>query len=173
MPHAETADDELHLDPSAYQALVDTALAEDHAREDVTGIALLSDDLAVVADVIAKQNGVVAGLPIVPLVFQRLDARCEVETEYEDGDRIGEKSRLLTIRGPARAVLAGERVALNFLGHLSGIASLTAAYVEHTMATGCRSTTRARRRRDGACSRSTPCAAAAVTTTACISKTPR
>ncbi len=126
----------MRLDPSAYQTLIDMALEEDHAREDITAAALIPAETIIVADVIAKQNGVVAGLPLMAPVFQRLDERCEVETRYEDGDCIGEKSLLLTVRGPARAVLGGERVAINFLGHLSGIASSTASYVEHAMATG-------------------------------------
>ena len=138
LPHTDSSEDtfDLHLDPAEYQTLIDMAVEEDHAREDITAAALVPDDVVIVADVVAKQNGVVSGLPLVPHIFQRLDPRCEIETEYEDGDRIGSKSRLLTVRGPARAVLGGERIALNFLGHLSGIASLTAAYVEHTMATG-------------------------------------
>jgi nicotinate-nucleotide pyrophosphorylase (carboxylating) len=138
MPPLDASLDEpsLRLDPSAYDTLVDMALEEDHAREDITTAALVPAEAFIVADVIAKQNGVVAGLPVVAAVFHRLDARCQVETEYEDGDQIGVKSHLLTVTGPAHAVLGGERVALNFLGHLSGIASLTAAYVELTMATG-------------------------------------
>ena len=140
-PHANAADsgdepEHGRLDPADYAPLIDLAMAEDHTGEDLTALALISEDAMAVADVIAKQTGVVSGLALVSAVFQRLDPRCEVESEYEDGDRIGAKSRLLTVRGPARALLSGERVALNFLGRLSGIATLAAEYAEGTMATG-------------------------------------
>lgn len=131
-------DEPLILDPEPYLPLIDRALAEDHAREDVTATTLLAEGREVSADILAKENGIVCGITLVEPVFQRLDPTCRVETEYEDGDTIGSGSVLLTVHGPARAVLSGERIALNLLSHLCGIATLTAEYVEGTMATGAR-----------------------------------
>ena len=126
------------LDPAPYLALVEQALAEDHAEQDVTARALLARDKQVTADVVTKQSGVLCGLPLMDPVFLLLDPSCEVTSEYEDGGRVGDHAVVLTVTGPARAVLSGERTALNFLGRLSGIATMTSEYVEHTMATGSR-----------------------------------
>ncbi len=124
------------LDLEAASALIDRALAEDRVREDVTSQAFVPADRPGVADVIARESGVLAGRPIVEAVFARLDPSCRVEGEYEDGDRFGSPAVLFTVHGPARALLGGERTALNFLRHLTGVATLTAKFVERTMATG-------------------------------------
>jgi len=126
------------LDPTPYLPLIRAALEEDHAHADLTAQGLVPEDRMGTADVIAKAEGVVAGMPLVEPIFQTLDARCRVETEFEDGDLISQKHILFTVHGPARAILAGERIALNFLARLCGVATITRDYVEGTMATGAR-----------------------------------
>jgi nicotinate-nucleotide pyrophosphorylase (carboxylating) len=81
---------------------------------------------------------VLAGLPLAGPVFRSLDPDADVTCHLEDGERVAAGSRVLTVRGLARAVLSGERTALNLLCHLSGVATLTAAFVEAAMATGVR-----------------------------------
>lgn len=124
------------IDPKHHMALLRLALDEDHAREDLTSLALVPADRVVVADVLAKQNGIVCGMPLMAPLFAELDERVQVESEYVDGDRIGARSVLMTVSGPARAVLMGERPALNILGRLSGVATQAGHYVEAAMGTG-------------------------------------
>lgn len=119
----------------AVEALIAAALAEDHAREDVTVAALPAEDRTVVAELRVKAPGVLCGLPIVARVFAQLDAEVAVEAFAEDGDTVGAGLVALQLEGPARAILRAERTILNLLQRLSGIATLTAAYVEAAMAT--------------------------------------
>jgi nicotinate-nucleotide pyrophosphorylase (carboxylating) len=87
---------------------------------------------------VARQSGVIAGLPLAAAAFRLLSPDVDVEPHVRDGASVAEGASLLTLTGPARAILAGERVALNFVGRLSGIASMTADYVRHTEGTGLR-----------------------------------
>src|SRR5262245_17789599 len=109
--------------------LVDAALAEDLGAGDWTTECTVPEDRRAVATLIAKSPGVLCGRAIATQVFQRLAADCRIEG-VSDGVRLASRQEALRIEGPARAILAGERVALNFLQHLSGIATLTARYVE-------------------------------------------
>jgi nicotinate-nucleotide pyrophosphorylase (carboxylating) len=83
---------------------------------------------------------VVAGLPLVEAVFHKLDAAIDITAHARDGAKVAGKTALLTVSGPARAILAGERTALNFLGHLSGVATATAALVQKVSASKARIT---------------------------------
>jgi nicotinate-nucleotide pyrophosphorylase (carboxylating) len=87
---------------------------------------------------VARQGGVVAGLPLAAAAFRLLSLDVHIEAHVRDGATVAEGAPLLTLTGPARAILAGERVALNFVGRLSGIATLTSDYVRHTEGTGLR-----------------------------------
>jgi nicotinate-nucleotide pyrophosphorylase (carboxylating) len=84
---------------------------------------------------VARQPGVIAGLPLAVAAFQQLSPDIAIEAHARDGEAVSQGKSLLTIAGPARAVLAAERVALNFAGRLSGIATLTASYVKQTVGT--------------------------------------
>jgi nicotinate-nucleotide pyrophosphorylase (carboxylating) len=84
------------------------------------------------AIMVARQAGVIAGLPLAVAIFQKLSPDLSIEAHCRDGATVAAGVQVLTISGPARAVLAGERTALNFVGRLSGIATLTADYVRHT-----------------------------------------
>ena len=77
----------------------------------------------------------IAGLPLAVAIFQKLSSDIRIEAHARDGAVVAKGLQVLAINGPARAVLAGERTALNFVGRLSGIATLTADYVRHTAGT--------------------------------------
>jgi nicotinate-nucleotide pyrophosphorylase (carboxylating) len=114
------------------------ALDEDLGAGDVTTQLLVPADTHVTATLVARQAGVVCGLPLARAVFHEVEPRLEVQLEAGDGDSVEAGAVLLTVRGPARGVLSAERVALNFVGRLSGIASLTRRYVETVSGTGAR-----------------------------------
>ena len=117
--------------------LIKAALAEDLGMSgDLTSLACLDENDKTRAAIIARQKGVAAGLPLAEAAFRALDENIEITRIKHDGDALAPGDVLLEIYGPARAILAAERVALNFLGHLSGIASLTALYVEKVRGTG-------------------------------------
>lgn len=107
--------------------LVARALAEDIGRGDVTTLACVPESATASGHILARRAGVIAGLPIVAEVFRQVDSRIVVELLVPDGARVAPGERVLVFAGPARGVLTGERVALNFLGRLSGIATLAAA----------------------------------------------
>ncbi len=128
--------DPVGFDFAPFLPLLEQALAEDRARDDVTVAALIEPSAQATADIVAKASGVVCGLPLVEPTFLLLDPGITVEGEYEDGDQVGAGATLMTLHGAAAALLAGERTALNVIRHLSGVATLTARFVEGTMATG-------------------------------------
>jgi nicotinate-nucleotide pyrophosphorylase (carboxylating) len=109
--------------------LIQRALAEDIGEGDVTSRAVVPEGSRASGTIVAKAEGVVAGLPVAEAVFEAVDGGLELEGHAIDGDRVRPGSELLSVRGDARAILAAERVALNLLGRLSGIATLTARYV--------------------------------------------
>lgn len=113
------------------RAAVDRALEEDAARHDVT-TGLLPEQAARGAEGLVRAAApmVAAGLQVAAMVFRRLDAGCSTSLRVADGDTIAAATVLAVVHGPARALLAGERVALNFLQRLSGIATATRALVE-------------------------------------------
>src|SRR6202790_4251317 len=127
------------LSPLAVDEAVQRALDEDLGRAgDITSIATIPETAGARAVMIARQAGVIAGLPLAVATFQRLSPETRIEAHVRDGAAVAAGAPVLTISGPARAVLAGERTALNFVGRLSGIATLTADYVRHTAGTGMR-----------------------------------
>jgi nicotinate-nucleotide pyrophosphorylase (carboxylating) len=84
---------------------------------------------------VARRAGVVAGLPLAVATFRKLSPDLQIDADIRDGAKVAAGARVLTLTGPARAVLAGERTALNFVGRLSGIATLTSEYVRRTAGT--------------------------------------
>jgi nicotinate-nucleotide pyrophosphorylase (carboxylating) len=116
---------------TSWSDLIDRALAEDLGRAgDLTSLATVPADAAARATLVARRAGVVAGSFLVPEIFERLDRSVRVEALVADGDRVAAGRALARLAGPARALLAGERVALNFLGRLAGIASATRELVD-------------------------------------------
>ncbi|QWG22363.1 carboxylating nicotinate-nucleotide diphosphorylase [Bradyrhizobium sediminis] len=127
---------EAFLSPLAIGEAVQRALDEDLGRAgDITSIATIPETAPARAVLIARQAGVIAGLPLAVATFQKLSPDLHIQPHCCDGATVASGEHVLTISGPARAVLAGERTALNFVGRLSGIATLTADYVRHTAGT--------------------------------------
>lgn len=116
--------------------LVDRALAEDVGSGDVTTAATVPADARGRARVVQKAPGVIAGLDVAEAVFRRLDADCTIERGPEGEWRDGGGAHVMTIEGSARALLTGERTALNFLQRLSGVATLTATVMRRVRAAG-------------------------------------
>jgi nicotinate-nucleotide pyrophosphorylase (carboxylating) len=110
---------------------VKAALAEDFdGKGDITSAATIGADAVGMATIGARQPGVIAGLPIAECTFREVDASIRFTPLVRDGDRVDAAAVVARVEGNARGILAGERVALNFLCHLSGIATATAALVE-------------------------------------------
>jgi len=130
---------EAFLSPLAISEAVQRALEEDLGRAgDVTSIATIPENTRAHAVLIARQAGTIAGLPLAVATFQSLSTDINIQPHCRDGAAVAAGVHLLTISGPARAVLASERTALNFVGRLSGVATLTAEFVRHTAGTALR-----------------------------------
>jgi nicotinate-nucleotide pyrophosphorylase (carboxylating) len=125
----------LAIDDAALQ-LVALALDEDRGPGDWTTRWTVPARTRVHATIIARSDGVVAGVPLASAVFLRLDPRIDVDVITGDGDTVRTGEPVLRLRGPGRAILTGERVALNFLQRLSGVATLTRRYVDAVEGTG-------------------------------------
>jgi nicotinate-nucleotide pyrophosphorylase (carboxylating) len=124
------------LSPLEIDAAVTRALAEDLGRAgDVTSIATIPEDLTARAIVVGRAAGVIAGLPLVAACFAKLAPDVDIAPHARDGARINAKTALMRVTGPARAILAAERVSLNFLGHLSGVATATNEFVRRIAGT--------------------------------------
>jgi nicotinate-nucleotide pyrophosphorylase (carboxylating) len=118
--------------------IVERALAEDIGPGDVTTEACVPADRQAHGRFLAKQDLVVAGLELLPEIYAARGGVDELRVLSIDGDRVAAGETLAAVRGPARTLLGCERVALNFLQRLSGIATLARAYVDRTAHTGCR-----------------------------------
>ena len=123
---------------AATAALVAAALAEDVGPGDFTTLWTVPEGSECRAVIVAKEAMVVAGVAPVEAVFAAMDAGLAVMPEAADGDGVDEGSVLFRVRGATRAVLTAERTALNFLGRLSGVATLTRRFVEAVEGTGAR-----------------------------------
>ncbi|HUF46287.1 MAG TPA: carboxylating nicotinate-nucleotide diphosphorylase [Vicinamibacterales bacterium] len=113
-----------------YQDLVRRALAEDVGAGDVTTLATVPAEARGRAALVARVSCVVAGLDVVGEVFRQVDPAIVLAAHVSDGDRTPAGTTLATLDGPARGLFTGERTALNFIQHLSGIATLTRAFVD-------------------------------------------
>ena len=105
--------------------LIRMALEEDVSSEDVTTCAVIEPDRQARADLLCKQDGIIAGLSVFERVFQILDPEAKVEFRCEDGDTVSKGQLLAVVSGNAHAILTGERTALNYLQRMSGIATYT------------------------------------------------
>lgn len=126
------------LERRQIQRVVDLALDEDAPFGDLTSQTLVPDTAIAHADLVAREPGVFAGAEVFAIAMTRLDPEVEVTQRAADGDRFEAGAVLATVTGPARAVLQAERVALNLVQRMTGIATLTAAYVEAVAGTGVR-----------------------------------
>ena len=112
------------------EEIIDRALAEDLVKGDVTTDALIPADRRGTGLIVAKKEGILAGINIAKQVFHRVDPELKVEVLLEDGAGVKPGSKVANVSGSVASILAAERVALNFLQRLSGIASETKRYVE-------------------------------------------
>jgi len=124
-------------DTEAISAIVRLALAEDVGRGDLTTEATVPPGARAVAEIRQKQEGVLCGLPVVERVFRAVDPTVQVVSLAEEGSW-GERRVVARIVGPARAVLIGERTALNFLGRLSGVATMSRRAAQRVVGTSTR-----------------------------------
>jgi len=111
-----------------FEPLVRAALVEDFGRAgDITTDAIIPADAKTTAALVSRQEGIVAGLDLAKLAFELMDRKIDFEVAKADGARVAPGVTIARISGPARGILSAERVALNFLSRLSGVASATAA----------------------------------------------
>jgi nicotinate-nucleotide pyrophosphorylase (carboxylating) len=123
------------------EPLVKSALMEDLGTYgDITTRAVIPADVTYTARLNARADGVASGLQVAAIAFRLVDPRLQIRTLKRDGDRIAKGDTLMEIEGAAASILSGERVALNFAGRLTGIATLTAAFVAETAGTQTRVT---------------------------------
>jgi nicotinate-nucleotide pyrophosphorylase (carboxylating) len=120
------------------ETTVDAALAEDAPEGDITSAAFVPETAVATADLVAREPGVFAGAEVFEVAMTRLDDRVKVTNLAGDGRRFEAGDVLATVEGPARAVLQSERVGLNFLQRMCGIATATARYVAAVDGTGVR-----------------------------------
>lgn len=119
------------------ETLVSLALAEDlNERGDVTSRATLPETLVIRGQIVAKAEGVVAGLPAVIETYRQVDSSVQVQPHITDGEPVQPGTLVCEVVGQGRAVLTGERVALNFLQRMSGVATLTSQFVRAIAGTG-------------------------------------
>ncbi len=114
------------------------ALEEDIQDGDATTNSILPADATLVGRIIAKQDGVIAGLEMAKAVFHALNDQVDFKSLTADGAKVSNRTTIAEVKGSARALLTGERVALNFLGRMSGIATMTRQFVEAVAGTKAR-----------------------------------
>ena len=117
------------MDDAAIAQIVREALAEDRVTEDITSIATVPVDRSARAELVARRPGVICGGALAVETFRQCDPTLTIRVDVPDGRAVERGAVVLRVTGSARAILAGERVALNFMQRLSGIATLTAQYV--------------------------------------------
>lgn len=120
------------------EILIDLALSEDIGGGDVTSLYFIPEQRRARAFVAARHEGVVSGVEIAARVFSKVDPGLEVDILIPDGSRVSEGALLIRVEGKARTILTAERTALNFLQRLSGVATLTATYVDAIKGTSAR-----------------------------------
>jgi nicotinate-nucleotide pyrophosphorylase (carboxylating) len=126
--HQTAWDEKLRAD---WQSLLQLAIREDFGEEgDWTTNSLVDENALGAAAVVARQSGVVAGMPLVAMTLAEIDPRLHWLPELVDGQSVGRGSRVGVIRGPVRGMLSAERIVLNMICRLSGVASLTKKYVD-------------------------------------------
>jgi nicotinate-nucleotide pyrophosphorylase (carboxylating) len=117
-------------------ALVASALEEDDTKHDITTAATVMSNRRARCRLVSRQSGVIAGLPLACEAFEQLDHAVTIRIEHADGSRIEPQTPVMFLSGHARGILSAERVALNFVQRLSGIATMTARYVDAIAGTG-------------------------------------
>jgi len=120
----------MRITDSKIKQLIRLALSEDIGKRDLTSDSVVKSRLSGKAIIVAKEQGVLAGLPIAEMVFKTVNPKVVFKTLKQDGQKVKKGERVAWIQGKVKGILSAERTALNFLQRLSGIATLTARYVE-------------------------------------------
>ncbi len=120
----------IQMDWDKIDSIIKNALNEDVGSGDITTDTIFPPDAKCEAQIIAKEKGIIAGIPIAKRVFQELDPEVSFSRNSNDGDRVTPGQEILRIKATVRAVLTGERLALNLLQRMSGIATATSLYVD-------------------------------------------
>ena len=123
------------LNDASVLRLIQFAIHEDLGNGDITSELTVSREAIASARFLMKETGVVCGMPILPLVFREFSPDVIIDEMVEDGDKVEAGSVLATLRGPAHALLAGERTALNFIQRMSGVATMTRRFVDRIQGT--------------------------------------
>ena len=131
----EPSADPVILEKSALLPIISAALKEDIGSRDLTSAALIPKGQAAKAELIVRREGVIAGLSVAEWTFGLADPKIRFQPMVSDGQRVYADKVVAFLEGPARGILAAERTALNFFGRLSGIATLTRAFVERVKGT--------------------------------------
>ncbi len=118
--------------------LIKQSLAEDIGSGDATTLVTVTSGQNIEASIVAREEGTIAGLPLISMIFDQLDRKVQFESVLADGQKVEPGDLVARLRGPARAVLTGERTMLNYLQYLSGIATLTARFVAEVQGTHCK-----------------------------------
>jgi nicotinate-nucleotide pyrophosphorylase (carboxylating) len=126
------------LNHDALNSWVQSALNEDGAMNDLTTIATVVSERRARARLVARDAGIICGVPLALEAFRIMDPKLAIRVDAEDGTRVDRGAPVLFLSGHARGLLSAERVALNFMQHLSGIATLTARYVDAVKGTKAR-----------------------------------
>jgi nicotinate-nucleotide pyrophosphorylase (carboxylating) len=135
---AQSGQQETGLDSKLIRSLVEVALAEDRAQDDITTKALVAADQGGRASILAKSTAVLAGVALAEAAFRVVDASLVWKAEKADGNELSPGDTIATIEGSLDSILRAERAALNFVAHLSGIATMVAAVVVLLDGTSCR-----------------------------------
>jgi len=122
-------DTEISLAPEILSS-IEAALAEDIGAGDATSYGIVPSDANLEGRIVTRESGIVAGVSLARTVFELLDKRIRFDSFTNEGQPVEASQTIAEINGPARAILAGERTALNFLGRMSGIATLTRRFVD-------------------------------------------
>lgn len=118
------------MNTNLYHQFIEYALLEDMPYDDITTSNLITENSTDIAYIICKENCILCGIDLVKEIFSRLDKTIEFEKLFKDGDKVQKDDKICKIYGNTRAILHGERISLNLISYLTGIATQTSAYVD-------------------------------------------
>jgi nicotinate-nucleotide pyrophosphorylase (carboxylating) len=118
------------MNTNLYHQFIEYALLEDMPYDDITTSNLITENSTDIAYIICKENCILCGIDLVKEIFSRLDKTIEFEKLFKDGDKVQKDDKICKIYGNTRAILKGERISLNLISYLTGIATQTSAYVD-------------------------------------------
>ena len=128
----------MEVSPEYLLDIADRALSEDVESGDITTLATIPETAAGIGRILSKEDGIISGLDIAALIFYRLDSESEFVTDLVEGSKVSTGDTFVKLNGKLGALLTGERTALNFLMHLSGIATMTTKFVSAIKGTHCK-----------------------------------